>query len=293
MAISTVKLTLNGNEYNLTKNTSTGKWEATISAPNKTSYGENPDHCFHGVVVARDVAGNTDTATVDDFPSLALRVLEKVAPTITVIYPTAGAFISDNTPTFSWKVLDSGSGINANTIKITIDGQVITSGITKTAITGGYSCEYTPSTALVDGSHTVLFDVDDNDGNHATQTSVTFKVDTVPPVLNVTSPVDGLITNEPTLVVEGTTNDASSSVSVKVNGQTATVAADGSFSKAITLTEGSNTITVIATDLAGQSTTVTRTVTLDTSAPVITNISITPNPVDAGQTYIITVEVMD
>ena len=124
--------------------------------------------------------------------------------------------------------------------------------------------------------------------------SVTFKIDTVPPVLNVTSPVDGLITNNPSLNVAGTTNDATSSpVSVKVNGQSVTVGNDGSFSKNITLTEGSNTVTVVATDSAGKSTTVTRTVTLDTSAPVITSISITPNPVDAGETYIIMVEVSD
>jgi len=294
MAISTVKLTLNGTEYNLTKNTSTGKWEATISAPNRTSYAENPDHCFHGVVKATDVAGNETTATVSDFPALALRVLEKVAPTITVIYPTAGAFITSSKPTFKWNVEDSGSGIDTDSIKITINGTAITSGITKTAITGGYSCEYTPSAALPEGSNTVKFDVDDNDGNSATQASVTFKIDTVPPVLNVTSPVDGLITNNPSLNVVGTTNDATSSpVSVKINGQSVTVGSDGSFSKNITLTEGSNTVTVVATDSAGKSTTVTRTVTLDTSAPVITSISITPNPVDAGETYIITVEVSD
>lgn len=294
MAISTVKLSLNGTLYNLTKNTSTGKWEASITAPVNTSYNENPDHCFHGSVVATDNAGNTATATIADFPALALRVLEKVAPTITVIYPTAGAFIANNKPTFKWEVKDSGSGINTSSIKIIIDGTSITSGITKNAITGGFSCEYTPSSALTDGSHTVKFDVDDNDGNHATQVTVTFKIDTVPPVLNVTSPLDGLVTNNPSLNVTGNTNDATSSpVSVKVNGQDVTVASDGSFSKAITLTEGSNTITVVATDSAGKSTTVTRTVTLDTSAPVITSVSITPNPVDAGATYIITVEVSD
>ena len=78
-----------------------------------------------------------------------------------------------------------------------------------------------------------------------------------------------------------------------VNGEEVTVGSDGSFSTEITLEEGENTITVIATDTAGKSTTVTRTVTLDTAAPVITAITLTPNPVDCGATYIIEVTVSD
>ena len=92
-------------------------------------------------------------------------------------------------------------------------------------------------------------------------------VDTVPPTLNVTSPAEGLVTNNATVTVKGTTNDATSSpVTVKVNGTAVTVDASGNFSTTVTLTEGSNTITVVATDSAGKATTVTRKVTLDTKA---------------------------
>lgn len=38
---------------------------------------------------------------------------------------------------------------------------------------------------------------------------------------------------------------------------------------------------------------VVRNVTLDTAAPVIKSISITPNPVDCGKTFIISVEITD
>lgn len=69
--------------------------------------------------------------------------------------------------------------------------------------------------------------------------------------------------------------------------------ADGTFSKALTLAAGSNTITVVATDKAGKQTTVTRTVTLDTTPPSITDVTITPNPVDAGKTFVISVTVTD
>lgn len=147
--------------------------------------------------------------------------------------------------------------------------------------------------------HTIKIDASDNDGNAATQKSVTFKVDTVPPTLSVTSPADGLVTNQAALTVKGTTNDATSSpvkVTIKLNSgvaESVTVGSDGNFSKALTLVAGTNTITVVATDSAGKTTTVTRTVKLDTSAPVIKSVTLNPNPVDAGKTFIISVEVVD
>ena len=66
-----------------------------------------------------------------------------------------------------------------------------------------------------------------------------------------------------------------------------------SFTKDLTLANGTNTITVVATDSAGKSTTVTRTVTPDTGAPVIKSVTLTPNPVDSGKTFVISVEVTD
>ena len=299
MAVETVKFTLNGQTYDLAYDSASGQYKATISAPSATSWNEE-DHKYAGVVTVTDDAGNTTTATKDDFEALALRVLEKTAPVISVTYPTANAYITSATPKFQWNVTDSGSGIDTSTISIKIDGNTaITSGITTTAITNGYSCSYTPASALSEGTHTIYFNVSDNDGNAATQFSVTFTVDTVPPTLNITSPAEGLITNSASVVVSGTTNDATSSpVTVKVtvnNGtaQTAEVASDGSFSINVTLAEGSNTIKIVATDSAGKSTTIERTVTLDTGAPVITAITLTPNPVDAGATYIIEVTVTD
>lgn len=75
--------------------------------------------------------------------------------------------------------------------------------------------------------------------------------------------------------------------------QSVTVNSDGSFSKEITLVSGSNTITVVATDKAGKTTTVTRKVTLDTGAPVFEKVTLTPNPVDCGKTFVISVKVTD
>lgn len=303
MAVKTVQAVINGQTYNLTLNSSTGKWEATITAPSKSSYTQS-GHYYPVTVKSTDDAGNLTTKDATDSTlgaSLQLKVKEKVAPVITITYPTAGSYITNSKPTIKWKVTDEDSGVNPATIGITIDsGSKVTGDtITKTAVTGGYECTYTPSTALSDGSHTIKVDASDNDGNAATQKSVTCTVDTVPPTLSITSPANGLVTNNAAVTVKGTTNDATSSpvkVTIKLNSGTAesvTVTSDGSFSKALTLAAGTNTITVVATDSAGKSTTVTRTVKLDTTAPVIKSVTMTPNPVDCGKTFVISVEVTD
>lgn len=302
MSVKQVQAIVNGQTVTLTLNSETGKYEATITAPSKSSYNEE-GHYYPITLKATDDAGNTSTADVTHAAvgdSLKLRVKEKVAPVIAISYPTAASYITNNKPAITWTVTDDDSGVDESTIGITIDnGSKITTGITKTAVDGGYQCTYTPTTALADGSHTIKFDASDNDGNAATQKSVTFTVDTVAPTLTINSPAQNLVTNESSVTVSGTTNDATSSpveVTVKLNNgaaQAVTVNADGTFSKALTLVSGANTITIVAKDSAGKTTTVTRSVTLDTGAPVFISATINPNPVDAGKTYIISVEVTD
>lgn len=303
MSVKTVQAIINGVTTTLTYNSSTGKYEATITAPSTSSYNNNDGHYYPVTVKATDDAGNV--TTIDDTDtslgsSLRLQVKEKVAPVITITGPTASALIANNKPVISFTVTDDDSGVNPDTIGVTIDsGAKDTSNITKTAIEGGYQCTYTPETALSDGNHNIKVDASDNDGNAATQKSVTFTVDTVPPTLSVTAPAEGTVTNNSSVTVKGTTNDATSSpvkVTIRLNSGAAeevAVNSDGSFSKALALAPGINTITVVATDSAGKATTITRTVTLDTGAPVIHSVTLTPNPVDAGRTYIISVEVTD
>ena len=302
MAVKTVQAIINGVTTNLTLNSSSGKYEATITAPVTSSYNVNAGHYYPVTIKATDEAGNVTTKTDADTTlgsSLKLKVKEKVAPVITITSPTASARLTNNKPQIAFTVTDADSGVNPDTIKITIGATAITSGITKTASGKGFACTYIPTTALADGSNTIKVDASDYDGNAAAQKSVTFVVDTVPPSLSVTAPVAGLITNQENCTVTGTTNDVTSSpctVTVKLNSGTAqsvTVNADGTFSKDLTLVAGSNTITVVSTDSAGKFSTVTRTVTLDQVAPTIKSVTIAPNPVDAGKTYVISIEVID
>lgn len=297
MAIDTVKVTVNSVETTLTYNQTSGKYEGTITAPSTSSFNQ-PNKYYPVEVTATDIAGNS--VSVDDTDSnlgnsLRLVVKETTKPIITITSPTAGAVITNNKPAITFKVNDTDSGVDVSSVVLKIDGTAVASSALQHSVSGTtHTFTYTPTTALSDGSHTITVNASDNDGNAATQKTATFKVDTVPPTLSISAPTDNLVTNNATLTVTGTTNDATSSpVTVTINGTAATVQADGSFSETITLTEGTNTITVIATDGAGKTSTVTRTVTLDTTPPTISAVSITPNPVDAGQTYVISVTVTD
>lgn len=299
MAIKTVKATINGQAYDLTLNSASGKWEATITAPGKTSY--NLAGGYYNVSVeATNEAGTKGSADASTVEGLKLVVKETVAPVIAIVSPTAGAYVANSKQPVVFNITDEtgSSGVDISTLVVKQDGTAVASAnITHTAISNGYSVTYTPSAALSDGSHTVTINCKDHDGNAAAEKSTTYTVDTVPPTLNVTSPANGLITATSSVTVAGTTNDATSSpvtVTILLNGKdqgAVTVASNGTFSKVITLKEGSNTIVVKAKDAAGKESSVTRTVTLDTSVPKITAATITPNPVDTGKTMVISVTI--
>lgn len=301
MAVKTVQVVINGQTHTLTYNATTKKYEATITAPSTSSYNQN-GHYYNVKVKATDEAGNSVTKDATDTTlgsSLQLKVKEKVAPVISITAPSSSAKLTNNKPVINWTVTDADSGVNPSTIKLIIDSQTITTGITKTQSGKNYTCSYTPTTALSDGTHTIKVSASDYDGNVATQKSVTFTVDTVPPELSVSAPVDNLVTNQSSLVVKGTTNDVTSSpvtLTIKLNGgaeQTVEVGSDGSFTKTLTLVTGENTIVITAKDGAGKTSTVTKKVVLDQTAPVIQSVTISPNPVNAGATYTISVEVTD
>ncbi len=87
------------------------------------------------------------------------------------------------------------------------------------------------------------------------------------PSLTLSSPTPAMITNNPQVTVSGTTDPGAT---IKVNGTSVPVAADGSFSEPLTLADGTYTFRVTATDAAGLATTISRTITVDTKAPALT-----------------------
>lgn len=123
---------------------------------------------------------------------------------------------------------------------------------------------------------------------------MTFNVLATAPNLAITSPAEGAYFKAKTVSFAGTTNGAK--LTVKVGNGTAqnVTITDGKFSGTFDLAaEGKNVVTFVSTSASGVTTTVTRNLYLDTVAPAISAVTITPNPVDAGKTYIISVSVTD
>lgn len=299
MAISSVRAQINGTWHTLTYDSSSGAYTATITAPGATSFNQSGGY-YNVTVEATNSAGTTVTANGASVSGLRLVVKETVKPVITILSPSVGAFVTNNKQPIVFTVTDEsgGSGVNLGSLVVKLDGVAVASStLVTTAITNGYSVTCTPASALSDGTHTVTINVNDNDGNSAAEKSTSYKVDTVPPTLNISAPVAGLVTNAASLTVRGSTNDSTSSpvtVKISLNGSdqgTVSVGSDGSFSKAITLASGESTIVITATDSAGKTSTVNRTVTLDTSVPTIESASITPNPANTGASVIIRVVV--
>lgn len=302
MAITKVRVKINGTWTNLTKN-SFGKWTGSVTAPASTSYNQSGGY-FPITVEATNSAGTVTTVDATDTTLgsvLRLVVRETTKPVIKLVQPSNGAYISNNQLPIIFEVTDetSGSGVNASTVALKLAGTTYkdgSTGMSKTAITDGYRFTFTPQAALSDGAKAIEITASDHDGNAAAKVTASYTVDTVPPTLTISSPQDGLATNQKNVVLTGITNDTlSSPVTVTVMhgsaSYTPAVANDGSFSQALVLTEGVNTIQIVSTDAAGKSTTINLTVTLDTSVPTIKSATFAPNPVNASASVQITLEV--
>lgn len=130
------------------------------------------------------------------------------------------------------------------------------------------------ATQLISGTAT------DAAGNSAT-TSVTLNIDKTPPTISITSPANGATFTSSSAAVTGTVSDALSGVSaVTCDGASAT-AQSGAFSCSVTLNPGSNTITAQATDVAGNISSATESVTFSSALPPVIN-SFSPTSAAAG-----------
>lgn len=302
MAIAKVRVQIDGVWTNLALKD--GKWIGTITAPAVTSYNLSSKYYPVKIEVTND-AGTVVTKDATDATlgeALRLVVKETMKPTITLVSPSNGAYVTNNKQPITFKVVDEagGSGVDLSTVKVKVDSTTYpasSTGMTSTGITNGYQFVFTPQSVLKDGNHTITISASDNDGNAAAEVISTFTIDTVPPTLTISSPTAGLITNKAALTVAGKTNDATSSpitLTMTLNGTSlgvVGVGTDGSFTKAVTLAEGTNSLVVTAKDGAGQTTSITLSVKLDTTVPKVKGITLAPNPVSTSASVAITVEV--
>jgi len=127
---------------------------------------------------------------------------------------------------------------------------------------------------LQDGENTIAMLATDLAGNETTDTR-TIYLDRSAPVIEITSPADNVTTRQAAIDVAGVV-DEQSTVTVKLHDSAPVPAQrDGAlFSLTIKPVYGINTIEITATDLAGNTSTMKRTVTYDDQNPSLSSQSL-------------------
>jgi len=123
MAIQTVQAIINGQSYTLALNSATGKYEATITAPGKTSYNQSGGY-YNVQIKATNDAGTVGSADASTLDGLKLFVKEKVAPVINILSTSSGAYVSNSKQPVVFTVTDEtdGSGVDLSTLVVKQDG---------------------------------------------------------------------------------------------------------------------------------------------------------------------------
>jgi len=196
-------------------------------------------------VQATDAAGNTSSDTRDF-------VVDTVDPSVSITSGPSGA-TSDSSPTFGFSVG------GASTVECSIEGSF-----------GPCSGATSHTEQLSDGSYTFRVRASDTAGNVSTQTR-SFTVDTLAPTVSITSGPTGP-TNDSTPTF-GFSVSGASDVECAIAGELDSCSGGNSHTES--LSDGSYTFVVQATDAAGNTTSKTRDFVLDTVAPTV---SITSGP---------------
>ncbi|WP_290015493.1 Ig-like domain-containing protein, partial [Acinetobacter pittii] len=233
-----------------------GTTATVVAGPDGTWSVPNPGNLVDGDTIsatATDPAGNTSLPGTEIVDGDGLPPVVSLTDEVT----------NDATPDLSGSINDPNA-----TIVVTVDG------IDYPAVNNGDGTWTLPNDilpTLSEGAHSVTVTATDLAGNVGTDTG-TVTIDTVAPV--VTFP--DVSTNDTTPALTGTIDDPLATIVVTVDGvdYPAVNNGDGTWTLADNtlpaLTDGPHTVSVTATDVAGNvSTPVTGTVTVDATAPTL------------------------
>ncbi|MCK4970351.1 MAG: hypothetical protein KAS77_07485, partial [Thermoplasmata archaeon] len=184
-----------------------------------------------------------------------VELVDDYVPAINLIAPLPGAGFSSPTVVANGRYDELGSGVDM--IEYSLNGA------NYTPLTSWNEGWWTlPLANMDDGEHSLDLRVRDRVGNVGEIVSVSFIVDTVVPFIDL-DPVGELV-NTATITISGRTEMFAT---LDVNGQVLHVEEDGTFMDELALDEGGNTILVSVVDRAGNTNSITLTLTLDTIAP--------------------------
>lgn len=129
MAITQVRVQINGSWYVLSPTETPGQYSAQVTAPGTTSYNE-PGGYYNVKAEATNDAGTVGQADAGTVEGLKFYVRETVAPTITVVSPTTGATVTNNKQPVVFNITDqaSGSGVKLSSVVVKLDGTPVSSG---------------------------------------------------------------------------------------------------------------------------------------------------------------------
>ncbi|MFX6052165.1 Ig-like domain-containing protein, partial [Acinetobacter baumannii] len=243
-AATAVTIVINGVTYTATVDSAAGTW--TVSVPGSGLVADT-DKTIDAKVTFTDAAGNS--SSVNDTQTYTV---DTTAPDAPVINPVNGT-----DPI-------TGTAEPGSTVTVTYPD-----GTTATVVAGtDGSWSVSNPGNLVDGD-TVTATATDPAGNTSLPGTGTVSADITAPVVAL----DDVLTNDSTPALTGTVNDPTATVVVNVDGTDypAVNNGDGTWTLADNtlpaLTDGPHTITVTATDAAGNVGNDTAVVTIDTVAP--------------------------
>ena len=216
------------------------------------------------------IAKDTDSAGNVGVSSAVTFTLDTVAPTVVMV--SAGGLTNQPIQTVTGKVTAaSGESPVGATVTLYDNGNRV--GTAAVGVNGSWSASIT----LGEGANNLIAKNIDAVGNTGTSMALGYTLNTVPPIVAITS--TGGVTNQSTQTISGTVSTtesaAGATVAILDSGKqiaTTTVSANGSWSTQVTLTgDGAHSLTATNTDAAGNTgKSGTVTYTLNTVAPTVT-----------------------
>jgi len=185
-------------------------------------------------------------------------------PSVDPITPAPGASVSDQHPTITVRVP---SGARLGGLHVTVDGRDATDDVRSE---DGRLAVVAPA-KLTEGTHSVSVSFSSSNVFARTVSKRwDFTVDTSPPTLKLSAPRSHALLARRAVKFTGTAEPGSTvKVAFGKGSTTATAAGNGSWTTIARLPEGAVTAKVTSTDAAGNATSATRRLDVDTTAPVL------------------------
>lgn len=279
-----IKLNVLGSTLTITGN---AKIKALVRVPNGTATITGSSQ-VRGQVIADKLEVINNGQILGDTSSNAPG--DTTPPDVTITSPANEAIIDNASVTVTGTAIDPGVGASG-VASVLVNNVAATYNATTTNWTANVALNYGPNTITVRAT-----DVAGNTSPNK-EIVVVRPQDTTPPTVTITSPENNFTTEASSITVSGTVSDTGANATgvaqVTVNGAPATLNLPDWTIPNVSLSLGSNVISVVATDNAGNTSapatiTVTRQNPQDTTAPTISITSPSNNFTTANASVTVT-----